>query len=258
MYGARPMPLAGQFALYSGVIVVGALGGATLPLKAPNARLISFLSFAAGVMFGAAFFHMLPEAYHGGGYRAFWWLPAGFVFLFVVERFLVTHVCEEPPDCEEHVHPGGGMGLTAFFGLSIHTLVDGLALGSSINEGIGLTAFIAILAHKIPSALSLSALLKAEGHKARTIMLYALAFGLVVPAGAALYFGLEQLVHFDSFAPLALAFSAGSFLYIAVSDLLPHVNRHGKDERLKNIIALFCGLALMAMLSAVVSDHGHG
>lgn len=250
------MPPAGQLALYSVLIVAGALGGALVPLLAPKARLIAFLSFAAGVMFGAAFFHMLPEAYHGGGYRAFWYLPAGFVFLFLLERFVVAHACEEPPDCEEHAH-GHGMGMAAFFGLSIHTLVDGLALGSSIYEGIGLTAFIAIVAHKIPSALSLSALLKAEGRKNANVLGYAFLFGLVVPLGAIIYFGLERLVKFEAFAPLALAFSAGSFLYVAVSDLLPHVNRHGKDSRVQNVLALLAGMALMAALARFVGDHGH-
>lgn len=251
------MSVAALVALYSSVIVAGALAGALVPVYAARTtRLITFLAFAAGVMLGAVFFHMLPEAYHGGGYGAFVLVPAGFVLLLVLERFMLSHACEEPPDCEEHVHRRGGMGLAAFLGLSAHTLFDGLALGSAVQEGVGLTAFIAIVAHKVPSSLSLASILKAEGRPHGTILGYALLYGLMVPLGAALYFGFDAAVHHEAFAARALAFSAGTFLYIAVSDLLPHVNRHGQDRKGRNLVALAVGLLLMLAL-ARVTGHGH-
>lgn len=251
------MSVAGELAVYSAVIVLGAAGGALLPLRAQSGRTITVLSFAAGIMFGAAFFHMLPEAYHGGGYRAFWLAPAGFVTLFLLERYVLVHACEEPPDCQEHAHQPT-MGLTAFLGMSAHTLFDGVALGSSIIEGVGATAFVAITAHKIPSSISLAALLRAEKSSSRRVLLLTVAFGLMVPVGALAYFALEHVVAFESFAPLALAFSAGSFLYIAVSDLLPYVNRHGKDGRLRNVLGLLFGLAFMFALSIFTGEHSHG
>lgn len=248
------MPIAGQLAVFSGVIVLGALAGAAVPLRAAGAhRQVGFLAFAAGVMFGAAFFHMLPEAFRGGGPRAMFVVPAGFVFLFILERYVLVHVCEEPPDCAEHSHPT--MGLAAFIGLSAHTVFDGVALGSAIVEGVGLTTFFAIVAHKIPSSLSLAALLRAEGRQPASILTFVAIFGLMVPAGAILYFALDRMITFQAFAPLALAFSAGSFLYIAVSDLLPHVNRHGKDERFRGVAGLLVGLGLMLALSFVLDEH---
>ncbi len=81
-------------------------------------------------------------------------------------------------------------------------------------------------------------------------------FGMMVPIGAVLYFGLDAIVKFQSLAPRALAFSAGSFLYVAVSDLLPHVNRHGKDHRLRTILAMGSGLLLMFLLT-FVTGHEH-
>src|SRR5688572_15879178 len=108
-----------QLALYSLAIVASAIGGAVLPLLRSDRSLVTFLAFAAGVMFGAVFFHMLPEAMHSGGYRAFTWVPVGFFFLLVLERYVLVHVCEEPPDCQEHGHQSGG--LAAFLGLSVHT-----------------------------------------------------------------------------------------------------------------------------------------
>ncbi len=250
------MPFGPQLALFSGVIVLGAVAGAAIPLWAKATRLIAFMAFAAGVMFGAAFFHMLPEAYHGGGIEAFWLVPAGFVFLFLLERYVLVHACEEPPDCAEHVH-SPAMGLSAFLGLAVHTLFDGVALGSGIVEGVGFSTFVAIAAHKIPSSLSLAAVLKSEGRTTKSILGYATLYGLMVPAGASGWFLLNALLPFERFSPLALAFSAGSFLYIAVSDLLPHINRHGKDRRLRNVVGLLLGLALMFVLSLFLEDHAH-
>lgn len=157
------MPFAVALSSYSLIILLGAMVGALVVVftRTPT-KLVTFLAFAAGVMFGAAFFHMLPEAYHGGGFWAFALVPAGFVFLMVLERYVLTHACEEPPECEEHVH-GHTLGLTAFLGLSAHTLFDGIALGSAVKEGVGLMALLAITSHKIPSSLSLASILKAEG-----------------------------------------------------------------------------------------------
>jgi zinc and cadmium transporter len=245
-----------QLTLYSAVIFVGAIGGALVPLLVTlEHRLTTFLAFAAGIMFGAAFFHMLPEAFHAGRYAAFTFAPVGFFVLFVLERYVLVHVCEEPPDCEEH-SLGGAMGLTAFLGLSLHTLFDGIALASATWEGVGAMAFVAIAAHKVPSSLSLAAILKAEGKSKGRILLYAALFGLMVPLGAGLYLGVQSILSIESVAPKALAFSAGSFLYIAVSDLLPHVNRHGKDRRWPNVAAMLGGLASMYVL-AQISPHVH-
>jgi len=253
------MSAVASVALYSFFIVLGAVGGALVPLLTHSQkRRVTFLAFAAGVMFGAAFFHMLPEAYHGGGYGAFVLLPAGFVFLLVLERYVLGHACEEPPDCEEHVHAHGrGLGVTAFLGLSAHTLFDGVALGSSVKEGVGLMAFIAILSHKIPSSLSLATILRAEGRGTRSTLAFAAAYGLMVPLGVLLYWAFDAALNFEHLAARALAFSAGTFLYIAVSDLLPHVNRHGKDRKTRNLIALALGLLLMLAL-ARFTGHPHG
>ncbi|MDC0709680.1 ZIP family metal transporter [Stigmatella sp. ncwal1] len=246
-------PVVAAVTAYSFVIILGALVGALLVVftRRPT-QLVTFLAFAAGVMLGAAFFHMLPEAFHGGGYRSFTLVPAGFVFLLVLERFVLTHTCEEPLDCTEHMHHG--LGFTAFIGLSVHTLVDGIALGSAVTEGVGMMAFIAITAHKVPSSLSLASILKAEGRSTRAILAYALFYGFMVPVGAALYLAFDAVLSFEKFSPWALAFSAGTFLYIAVSDLLPHVNRHGKDRRGSNLLVLGVGLLLMLAL-AQFADH---
>jgi zinc and cadmium transporter len=240
-------------AFYSVVIVAGSLLGALVPLFTRREKWqVGFLAFAAGVMFGAAFFDMLPEAFRTGGYAVFSWLPLGFALMFLLERYVLAHACEEPPEFATHAH--GPMGLTAFLGLSAHTLFDGLALGSSAAEQIGLTAFVAIVAHKIPASLSLATILRSEGRSRTRVLVLAGVFGLMVPLGALIYFGLDRVLPYAGFAPRALAFSAGTFLYIAVSDLLPHVNRHKHHGRAGHVAAFLVGLFVMFGLGLVTRE----
>ncbi len=274
-------------AIYAGAILVGAVFGGALPLLGRPRRNDAGLSFSAGVMLGAAFFHMLPEAAEGAGLSAIPFVLVGFLFLFLLERFVLVHVCAEPgPDPEDvpelatHAHgpalldasdPAGGhghdhahtatgcdvhstMGLTAFVGLSLHTIIDGFALGAaSSTQALGLLVFIAILAHKIPSSFSLSSILRAEGYsRGRTILMNA-AFAFMVPLGAGLYLALRGLVHADRFTPLALAASAGTFLHLSLSDILPHLHRRG-GSRLRLSGALLLGLALMWGLRFIHHD----
>jgi zinc and cadmium transporter len=251
------MPLAVALSSYSLVILLGAvLGALVVVFTQKQARLVTFLAFAAGVMFGAAFFHLLPEAYHGGGMWTFGLVPAGFIFLGVLDRFVMTHACEDPVGCQEHQHvQGKTLGMTAFVGLSAHTLFDGIALGSAVKEGVGLMALLAITSHKVPSSLSLASILKAEGKSTSRIMGFAVMYGLMVPIGAGLYFAFDAVLSFESLAARALAFSAGTFLYVAVLDLIPHVSRHGRDRWMRNLAALTTGLLLMLAL-AQVTQHG--
>ncbi len=86
----------GTLALYAGAILVGALAGGALPLVGAMRRSDALLSFSAGVMLGAAFFHMLPEAVEGAGLSALPFVLVGFLTLFLLERFVLVHVCAEP------------------------------------------------------------------------------------------------------------------------------------------------------------------
>lgn len=267
-------------ALYAAGIALGALAGASIPVARPQTRRRTelFLSFSAGVMLGAAFFHMLPEAVHLGGLSSLGFVLVGFLFLFLLERYVLVHWCEEPEEagCEvhgfhPHVHPAeasaiaapaaahgihGTIGLAAFIGLSIHTVSDGFALGAALDAGVGTSVFLAIFAHKIPSSFSLAAILLHERWSRRRTLLLCFAFSLAVPLGAALYFGASGYLDRATFAPRALAFSAGSFLHLAVADLIPDLHRN-RTARLPLSLALIAGIGVMLALSWALPDHGH-
>jgi zinc and cadmium transporter len=249
-------------ALYTAAILAGALVGGALPLVGRMSRSDHLLSFSAGVMLGAAFFHMLPEAVDGAGAATIPFVAVGFLILFLLERFVLVHACAEPGPAVEgeleadaavvhaHVHGDGTgcevhtLGMAAFLGLSLHTLIDGFALGaSSGNAGLGLLVFLAILAHKIPNAFSLSAILRHEGYsRARALAMNA-GFALMIPLGAGIYLVVRGLVQAETFTSFALAASAGTFLHLAFSDILPDVHRRG--ARLSHGVALVMGLTAM-------------
>jgi len=265
----------GKLALYTVAILAGAIGGGVLPLVGPMRRSDLLLSFSGGVMLGASFFHMLPEAVEMGGVAT---LPAvllGFLALYLLERFVLIHICAEPGMNEAlstgrihqpHDHPGHvhgdeagcevhTLGLAAWMGMSVHTVVDGFALGAANHEaGLGLLVFIAILAHKIPSSFSLSAILRSEGYgKVKAVLMNAF-FALMVPLGALMYVALNAVVPVKDFTAFALAFSGGTFLHLSLSDILPDLHRRGGSKwRLTG--ALLAGLALMWSLRLLQHDH---
>lgn len=247
----NPAPV---LALYTLLIASAALASAAVPVLLPRLQRLThyFLSFAAGVMLGAAFFHMLPEAVAAGGIEALPWALGGFVFLFSMERYVLIHWCKEDEACEvhggDHHHPGT-MGLAALLGLSIHTLVDGFALGAAVAGGVGTSVFLAILFHKVPNSFSLASILVYERYARRTVAAYMGIFVLTLPLGAVLYFCLSGALSEVVFGARALAFSAGTFLHLAVSDLIPDLHRY-KDERLGLSLTLIGGIGVM-----VLADH---
>jgi len=264
-----------SLSLYTFAILGGAVAGGVMPLLGPMRRSDLLISFSGGVMLGASFFHMLPEAVELGGVRT---LPAvllGFLALYLLERFVLIHICAEPGMNEAlstrtvhhpHDHPGHvhgdeagcevhTLGLAAWIGMSIHTIVDGFALGAANHEaGLGVLVFIAILAHKIPSSFSLSAILRAEGYGRGKALAMNAFFALMVPLGAGLYVVLRQAIQMETFTAWALAFSGGTFLHLALSDILPDLHRRGGSKwRLTG--ALLAGLALMWALRLIQHEH---
>lgn len=253
---------------YLFAIAVGAMATAAVPIVFPRlqARMHLVLSFSAGVLLGAAFFHMLPEAIEVGGLPSLYWALGGFVFLFLLERYVLIHWCKEEPECEVHgphgeedgkqPHAHGTMGMAALIGMSLHTLTDGFALGTALAAGIGGSVFLAILLHKLPSSFSLASILLHERYAARRTLLLTGIFALMLPLGAVLFLVVERFVPHDVFGPRALGFSAGTFLHLAVADLIPDLHRN-KAERLPLSLALLAGILLMVAVGWLGPSHAH-
>ncbi|NUM88564.1 MAG: ZIP family metal transporter, partial [Bdellovibrionales bacterium] len=180
-----------------------------------------FLSFGAGVLLSAAFLHMFPDATQQLGARAGVWVLAGFLALFTVEKLTMAHACGE------HACPNHKVGLSALLGLSVHSVIAGMALGAALSgtATIATAMLFAVLVHKVPETLALMALFLSS-HWSRGKALAGLTwFAAMGPVGIFLSrLGVDASGSRDMPAIL-LAASTGTFLYIASSDLLPHLHR---------------------------------
>jgi zinc and cadmium transporter len=206
-------------------------------------HLHGFVSFSAGVLIATAFLHLLPEAIertpaHQVGY----YILASFIFLFILEKFVMLHPCEET-HCDYHT-----IGIAAFFGLMTHTLFDGFILGAALmTPGLATIVFFAIMAHKIPSAFALSSILRKARWKKSKIILFLTIFGSVIPFGALCSLTFLKPVEGGSAVGIALSLSLGTFIYISTSDFLPEVHRAGSN-RFRNLAAFIAGLILTGIL----------
>lgn len=236
------------------------------------------VSFVAGIMFGVATLHMLPHAILSAlsdptvdSYSAvltlMLWFVVGFVVMFLIERFFCFHHHEAPadeehfhdeghvhgPECHDHpnsdhVHNFSWSGAT--IGLTLHSLLAGVALAASVMHGHGgglpgFGAFLVIFLHKPFDAMTIGTLMARGGWSLTARCVVNAFFSLAIPAGALLFlFGFSPEGGASLVAlPPALAFSAGVFLCIAGSDLLPELQFHHHD-RFKLSFALVLGLTI--------------
>jgi zinc and cadmium transporter len=154
------------------VIFISLVGG-FLPLlrELSQKALALLLSFSAGVLLGAVFFHMLPETGRVLADDIGWPILTGFLLIFVMERFVFVHACEER-DCDIHQ-----MGIPAFLGISLHSLLDGIALGAGlILPQLGPVVLLAVIVHKMPDSMSISSILLAAGWNRRKVAMLNLLF----------------------------------------------------------------------------------
>lgn len=273
--------------LYCLAIVLFSLLGGYLPLsrKLAHLPLQVYLSLSAGAMLGAAFFHMLPESAELAPGQFGLWMAMGVIGLYMVERFLSPHSHDTAdldrgggdadchPACghahrDVHGHADAApkiAGWSAVAGLSVHTILGGMALGSAVlaqgaAEGLGLAVFLATVLHKPADALTISTLLVKAGTSRCRAWGVQVFFALLIPLGVLLFYASQYLWsgQLDSeFTGCVLAFSAGTFVCIAMADLLPEVQFHSHD-RVRLFLAVLAGVGLMAATSLFEPSHAHG
>ena len=275
-------------AIYSGLIIIASLAGGWLPLaaKLTHTRLQVAISFVAGLMLGVGLLHMLPHAWHQlhSIDRAVLWTLAGFLAMFFAQRFFHFHHHDVPDEAAEHDHFSHSdhehcqhslaeqsasrlSWIGAAAGMTLHSLMDGLALAASVqaesgSDGVwakGLGAFLVILLHKHFDAMAISTLMAAGGRSKYMCHLVNGLFALAIPIGVGLfYLGLNQTPALsEEVLGATLAFTAGTFLCISTSDLLPEIQFHTHD-RIKLSLALIAGLGLAILIGRFeTSGHDH-
>lgn len=196
------------------------------------------ISFCAGVLLGAVFFHMLPGI--SPVLKGDLGLPimVGFLLILVMEKFIMVHPCEEG-ECDYHK-----IGVAAYFGIGFHSLLDGLAIGAASMMDLSFVILLAVTVHKFPAALALSSILMKGGEYTRQkIVVSMFLFALATPVGALLsLFFLKGVDPY--FVGVAIGISAGTFLYIAIGDLLPTVHQES-EKKYRNLACLCLGIFAM-------------
>lgn len=236
--------------ILSSLIFIGAFIGGAIPLirRWKEGHLHHFISFGAGVLMGAAFLHMIPEATVLIQEQVGIAVLSGFLIFYFLEKFIMIHPCYEG-SCEYH-----HLGMAAFIGFSFHNVTDGVALGGSFFvPALTPYVFLALISHHIPTSFAFTSILKVSRYSVKKILVMLLFFSLMVPIGA--FSSHLMLMKWSSLAAgWVVALSAGTFIHIAICDLLPAV--HKSEENKWGKIGYFVvGLGIMVLLSVVFNHH---
>lgn len=242
-----------QALIASAFLLSVTIAGGALPqyVKLNDRKLHLLLALGTGMLIGTIFYHMLPEALEGPGAT---FVIVGLLGVFVIERLIFQphehneerehhhHTPDEDADCDRSGH--SIIGSTALVGLSVHAAMVGLGLSVGLREGnAGGTLLASLVIHKFSEAFSLSTIFMLAGYsQARSLKLLAL-FSVIEP-GALVLGQLFITMLPGTWESAAAGLSGGTFLYVALCDLLPEVF-HRREGRWTALAALSVGVAFI-------------
>ena len=211
--------------------------------KRMGSILMFLVSFSAGSLFASAFLHLLPEAFSNGGLVGIYVL-AGISFFFVLEKFVQWRHCHIPTS-KEHPHPFAYMNLV---GDTLHNMIDGMIIGGAylVSIPLGLSTSLAIIFHEIPQEIGDFGVLLHGGFKRgkALAMNFLTALSAFIGVGIGLALG-SMTKNFNLFI---VPFTAGGFIYIAGSDLIPELHKESKLSRgILQLFGILLGIGLMAL-----------
>ena len=235
------------------------------------------LSLAAGALLATAFMHLLPEAFESqaSAQELFATLLVGVVFFFLLEKAELWHHGHEHGDAhahahahahshdshdshDSHTHPAGGVrlgGWTVLTGDSVHCFGDGVLIASAFvaDMRLGLIAAASVLAHEVPHHMGdLVVMLNSSANRNMALVKVSLAGAVTALGGLAGYFLLEQL---HDWLPYFLVVASSSFVYVALADLIPQLQRRlSARETAIQIAMLLTGMGVVTLVSGLA--HG--
>lgn len=229
------------------------LTGGLILLRAKKHRKIAILltlPFGAGALLAAAFFDLLPESFKLGNPRdLLLWTLAGFTLFFVLERsssWFHHHEHEHEP--VDGAVQNAQQRRLIVIGDIMHNAIDGFTIGAAFLVSIptGIITTVAVSAHEIPKELGTFGLLLSRGWKDKTVVIANLATALATIITATLIYFLGSSAQLPV-GPL-LAITAGFFIYVAASDIIPDI--HEQSHRLGTIqeIMLIAGIVSVGTL----------
>lgn len=210
--------------------------------------LILLVGFAAGGLMGGAFLHLLPEAIAEGGVeRVFLYTLIGFTLFFLMERYLYWRHCHEGK-CDIHIFT-----YLNLIGDGIHNFTDGLIIAASFvaDTRLGIVTTLAVIFHEVPQEIGDFGILIYGGFSKLKALLFNFLCALGAVLGAIIGYVLANTT--KNISLFLISFTAGGFIYIAASDLIPELHRQKSTKRANVAFLTFVlGLAFMALAKIIL------
>jgi zinc and cadmium transporter len=239
------------------LVAVLAIIPVLLKKKLSKHFLLILLSLSVGTLLGGVFIHFFPEmAEHGYHLETAIFIIIGFLVFFIIEKFVHYR---HNKNCQQgncgHGH-GYHLAPLNLIGDGVHNFIDGMVIAGSyiVSIPLGIAATISILFHEVPQEIAdFGVLLYSGMSKLKAVMFNFLSAATAI-VGAIL--GLILAGEINSFTTFIIPFAAGSFLYIAASNLVPELHRHCKFiDTLLHIVSIITGVGIMVLIALFFPMH---
>ncbi len=222
------------------------------------------VSLSVGMLLSTALLHSLPEAFESGGdpYTMFAVVLGGLLFFFLLEKMaILRHSHHHEGDGHGHVHghdahEAGRAGWLILVGDGMHNFIDGILIAAAFlaDPALGVVTAVAIIAHEIPQEIGdFIVLLNAGFSKARAYVYNLISSMMALVGGVLGYFMLDRWMEW---IPFFLAFASSGFLYIAVSDLMPQMQRRTTlRESIPQVILITLGVVIVFFITHGAHAH---
>jgi zinc and cadmium transporter len=245
----------GSVWLAAGLMRAGVLGGSQEP--AAHVGPHHLLSLAAGALLAVAFMHLLPEAFESGGsaQALFTTLLGAIVFFFLLDKAELWHHGHEhhdhthDHDDAHHHHRTNSGGWAVLTGDGVHCFGDGILIASAFiaDARLGWVAALAVLAHEVPHHIGDLAVMRMSGNRRTAVVKVSLAGALTAIGGVTGYWLVDRL---RGGLPYFLVVASSSFIYVALADLIPQLQRRlSARETAIQVAWLGFGIALVTVVS---------
>jgi zinc transporter ZupT len=231
--------------LFVGVTFLSTLTGGLFTLRNSRLQVKYFFAFAAGALLGVSFFDIFPEIIallESGAVDttvALGTVVVAFLFFHILDRSITIHSLRSHPDGDRGRMTNGRIRAS---GLSIHSFLDGVAIGTAFHIGLtlGVLVGLAVVFHDFSDGLNTVTVMLRAGAKSRPAFYWLLTDSVTPVVGAASTF---LFFLSDTALALLLAFFVGEFLFIGAADLLPEAHESGTSFRL--VLATLLGVLLI-------------
>jgi zinc and cadmium transporter len=226
------------------ISLVSFVGILSLPFDRIKKLTPLLVALAAGGMIGDAFLHLIPEA----DPQSYIWIIVGICCFYLLETLLHWHHHHDQIDNQKHHH----IGIMSVVADSLHNFFDGLGIAAAfvISPAVGIATTIAFVIHEIPQELGDYAIYISSGWSRKKALLINFLSGLCSVLGT--IFGIFMISFWQSLETPMIMITAGSLIYIALTDLIPESNKqnmhHHKSFRFSVFISFVIGVFLMYSL----------